>query len=132
MNREGKFISVAIKVGLLLGVIALIFVLSGAYKETQKKKQIQEMIDQLQAEADKIDRENKKMKENLEFLSSADYLEIEAKDKLNQKNPGEEVIVLKTNVVQEAEPIEAPEPRKIESQIAIANHWKWWNYFFKY
>ena len=121
-----------IKIGLLLGVVALVFVLGGVYKETQKKKQIQEAINELQAEAERIDRENKKMKENLEFLSSRDYLEIEAKDKLNQKNPDEEVIVLKTNVAQETVPTEAPVVQKAENKIVMANHLKWWNYFFKY
>jgi cell division protein FtsB len=132
MNKEGKFISVIIKVGLIVGVAALVFVLFRVYEETQKKRQIQDMINQLQSEADRIDRENKRMKENLEFLSSADYLEIEAKDKLNQKNPDEEVIVLKTNVAQETALEENPEPQKNETVAVLANHVKWWNYFFKY
>lgn len=132
MNKERKFIPVIIKIGLFFGVVALAFVLGGVYKETQKKNQIQGVIDQLQAEADRIDRENKKMKENLEFLSSKDYLEIEAKDKLNQKNPDEEVIVLKNNVAQDVIPAEEPTPKKDEAKVAMANHLKWWNYFFKY
>lgn len=132
MNKEGKLISVVIKIGLLLGIVALAFVLFRVYEETQKKRQIQNMINELQSEADRIDRENKRMKENLEFLSSRDYLEIEAKDKLNQKNPDEEVIVLKTNVAQEATPAENPEPPKNENVVVLANHVKWWNYFFKY
>lgn len=121
-----------IKIGLLFGIAALVFVLFRVYEETQKKRQIQNMINQLQSEADRIDRENKRMKENLEFLSSADYLEIEAKDKLNQKNPDEEVIVLKTNIAEEAAPAEDSEPPKNETVAVLANHVKWWNYFFKY
>ena len=132
MNKESKFFSVIIKIGLLLGIVALVFVLFRVYEETQKKRQIQNMINQLQSEADRIDRENKRMKENLEFLSSRDYLEIEAKDKLNQKNPDEEVIVLKTNIAQEAVPAENIEPQKNETVATLANHEKWWNYFFKY
>lgn len=133
MGKKWRLASVAVKIALLAGAVALSFVLFKVYKETLKKKQIQATIDELQREADELDRDNRKMKENLEFLSSVDYLEIEAKDKLNRKNPDEEVIVLKNNAVQKKEDDE-PEQinRTDEEKVAVANHLKWWNYFFKY
>ena len=120
------------KIGIIAGIIILSFAIFAIYKETQKKRQIQAAINELQEEADRIDKENKRMRENLQFLSSTDYLEIEAKDKLNQKNPDEEVVVLKTNVVQEEPEAEEVAPPKHEEKIEIANRSKWWNYFFKY
>ena len=123
-----------VKSAAFAGIIILAFASFAIYKENQKKKQVQAMIDQLQQEAERIGRENRKMEESLEFLSSVDYLEMEAKDKLNRKNPDEQVVVLKSNAVQkeqENDGEEIPAQAK-EEKVALANHIKWWNYFFKY
>ena len=121
-----------IKIVLFLGVVALIFIALAIFREMRARKQIQTEIEKLQAEAEKINKENILSQEKLEYLESKDYQEKEAKDKLSLQNPDEKVVIINPSVVKNEE-------RKTESvslvQIKIENkenYLKWWDYFFKY
>jgi len=132
MSKKSALFIWMFRTGVVLGIIVLCSAAFAIYKESQKKKQVQAVIDQLSQEAEKIGKENRRMEDNLEFLSSVDYLEIEAKDKLNRKNADEQVVVMKTNATKkEQEETTVLTPAR-EEKIALANHVKWWNYFFKY
>ncbi len=132
MNKQSSIYGIFIKIGLLAGVVILFLVAVAIYKETMKKNQIQTEINNLKAEAEKTTRENSMLKEKIDFLASKEYMETEARDKLNLKSPDEQVVIVKKNVVKEAV-VETPTPVTVaENKVAIANHIKWWNYFFKY
>lgn len=122
-----------VKIGLLAGVAILVFVSSAIYRETANKKQIQAEIDRLREEADRISKKNSIIQDKIAYFQSRDYMEMEAKDKLNLKSPDEQVIIVKPGMATKeavVEPVARPE--KPEMKVAVANHVKWWNYFFKY
>lgn len=133
MGTKGWHNSIGIRIGLFVGSVILVFVGVAIYRETVKKNQIQAEIDQLREEADKISKKNSLIREKIAYFQSRDYLEMEAKDKLNLKSPDEQVVIVKPNVATKEVPAE-PEKRleKPATQVAVANHIKWWNYFFKY
>lgn len=121
-----------IKIVLFLGIVALIFIALAIFREMRVKKQIQTEIEKLQAEAEKIHKENILSQEKLAYLESKDYQEKEAKDKLSLQNPDEKVVIINPSVVKNEE-------RKIENaplpSVKIQekeNYLKWWDYFFKY
>ncbi|EKE10845.1 MAG: hypothetical protein ACD_15C00193G0006 [uncultured bacterium] len=134
MNERKSIHNIFIKIGLILGIVILFFVIFAIHKETVKKDQIQAEIDKLKAEADKTSRENSKLQEKIDFFSSREYMETEARDKLNLKSPDEKVVIVKKNIVSREAISEAPdkEIKENNSKPNIANHMKWWNYFFKY
>ena len=85
MNNKTKTGSIIVKIGLLVGFVILVLVIIAIYKETNKKKQIQAVIDSLKTESERIVKSNSTMQEKIDFFSSNDYIESEARDKLNLK-----------------------------------------------
>lgn len=132
--HEGKGIHKnLIRLGLVLGVVILFFVVNAIHKEAVKKNQIQEEIDKLKIEAEKTARENSTLQDKIDFLSSREYMETEARDKLNLKSPDEKMVIVKKNAVrEEASSSESMGEAQKESGAAMTNRTKWWNYFFKY
>ncbi len=135
MSHKWKIKSIFLKLGLLAGFVALVFVIVAIYKEINQKKQIQAQIDQLKAEADKISKNNSFMQDKIDYFASKDYAEVQSKDKLDMQNPGERVVVLQPDAVSKSDakaiaPTDGPiGPR---TDVAVANPLRWWNYFFKY
>lgn len=86
----------------LILIILTIIVLSGAIifisepivKEFHRSRAIQQEIDSLQKQADKMEMENKSLRDKIEYLKSDDYKKLVAKDRLNLRNPGEKVVVV--------------------------------------
>ncbi|MDP1833651.1 MAG: septum formation initiator family protein [Candidatus Moranbacteria bacterium] len=133
MGNKSWYGSISVKIGLLAGVAILVFVGTAIYKETIKKNQIQSEIDRLREEADKISRKNSIIQDKIAYFQSKDYMEMEAKDKLNLKSPDEKVIIVKPSMATKEAPAEpSVQVEKPEVKVAVANHIKWWNYFFKY
>lgn len=119
------------KIVLIGGLLAIFFVGMAVFREMKNKKQIQDEIEKLQAEAEKINRENLLTQERIAYLNSEDYRKKEAKDKLNLQSPDENVVIIKSSAGS-AETNTSPEipldPPKI---LAKENYIKWWEYFFK-
>ncbi|MFA7209319.1 MAG: septum formation initiator family protein [Parcubacteria group bacterium] len=133
MGNKSWYSSISVKIGLLSGAVILIFVGTAIYKETIKKNQIQAEIDRLREEADKISKKNSIIQDKIAYFQSKDYMEMEAKDKLNLKSPDEQVIIVKPGMATKEIPAEpSVQVEKPEVKVVVANHMKWWNYFFKY
>ena len=129
-KKEGN--SWLIRLIILLGLIALIFIVLAIYKETYRKKQIQKEIDILKEEADRIQGANSRLADKLAYLQGRDYQEKEIRDKLNLQNPDENVIIIKPNPIEEVEAKGISEKPNQELVVKISNPERWWNYFFKY
>lgn len=102
-------------------------------KETYRKYQIKKEIATLQSEANRIVQENQTIQERIEYLESRDYQEKEAKDKLNLKGPGEEVVVVKPEVLTSEKTVEMNVAENLQSETtekSIPNPIKWWRLFF--
>ncbi|MDO8241201.1 MAG: hypothetical protein Q7T51_04445 [Candidatus Moranbacteria bacterium] len=122
---------ILIKIGLLVGVVILGLVIFSIYKETQQKKQKQDIINALIEEKDRISRDNSMLQEKLAYYGSSDYAEKQSKE-LNKQKPDEHLIVVRPNMVKESaveQPVRISSPEKKES---LPNYQKWWNYLFKY
>ena len=126
-NRSSKLTKV-LALALILAALGVTWAL---VKETYRKRQIQKEIALLQGEASRIVQENQTIQERIKYLESQDFQEREAKDKLNLRSPGEEVVIVKTEIsnkskeekVEVAEVVELPETR-------LNNPQKWWYLFF--
>ena len=122
---------------LLLGFIWLVVNVVNVY---YRKYKINKEIEDLKAQIASTQKSNQQISEMIDYLGSKDYLEKEARGKLNMKKPGEEVVIIEppkqqTTSVQEVLPGKnetgkndnlAQEPPKSESNLA-----KWWKFFFK-
>jgi len=130
---EKKGGSWLVRIIFFLGVVVLTFTIFALSKETYRKKQVEKEIEALRQEAEKIRRDNLIIGDKVSYLESKDYLEKEAKDKLNMQGPDENVVVIKPSLVKKEEVsdiVRDPE-RPIENQDKFGNAKKWYDYFFK-
>ncbi len=104
------------------------------YEKYREKEKISEDVLKLQEEAQKIEEETQKLNDRIAYLRTPEYVEREAKDKLNLKKPGESVAVVQPDrFQQESTQVEDPQPKRevrIVINSSISNPKKWWSFFF--
>lgn len=102
---------------LVLGAVAFI-----TFQLYMQKRQVDSEIARLREQSDNLSKDNGQLSELIKYLDTPEYKEREAREKLNLKKPGEEVVVL-------------PEGSD-QGQVASAqtetksNPEKWFSYFF--
>ncbi len=135
-HSDKKENSWLIRIIIFLGLVALVFIVLAILKETYQKKQIQKNINDLQADADRIQGDNLHLADKLKYFEGKDSQEKEMRDKLNLQKPGEKMVVIVPGVAEKNinTDVNIIEKNKQQQQITIkiSNLQKWWNYFFKY
>lgn len=126
------------RLSIRLGVVLLLLV--GGYlgykswQEHQRNAQIQAEIAKLESEAAKIRRENETLAQKIEYFSSPDFQEQEAKKKLGLRRQEESVVALhEVAVLPRAD--EGLDEKSIRDQVTFTdftpNYKKWWMLFFE-
>lgn len=103
-----------------------------SYQEHERNAQIQDEIDALETEAEKIRRENETLAQRIEYFASPDFQEQEAKKKLGLRRQEESVLSIREDpslVTSLALPENSSSEIKQEVQI-LPNYKKWWQQFF--
>lgn len=117
----------------LIGLLVLIsFPLS---KNWRQKRSIDQEIKSLELQAKELEGKNNNLKNVLDYMQSDQFVEKEARTKLNYKKAGESVVVIEgrpgETPVTETSPFEIPpEPPKTKELPATVNFNKWLDYFF--
>lgn len=119
------------RIVIFLGLVLLVLIAFATYKESNQKKQVQDQINSLKAEADQIASENMTLNDKIGYLGSKDYQEKEAKDIFNLRGPEENVVVIKPTLTKVVESSDSPETNGKKLIINTSNIQKWWDYFFK-
>ena len=100
-------------------------------KETYKKHQIQKEIEGLQSDIQKLNQENGDLNNLISYLSTTDFREKEAREKLNLQKEDEKMIVLRKELeAQKKEPAANDEPTESPGENNRPNLQKWLGYFF--
>ena len=114
-----------LKSRIVTGLLILVF-LAVAFITIQlywQKREVDSEIARLQAQADSLSTESQQLSELIQYLNTPEYKEKEAREKLNLKRPGEQVVVL-------------PDESQNGGDVAGANlnpgsnPLKWFKYFF--
>ncbi len=112
---------------LIIGFIILIFTSSAFLRITWQKMEIQEEIDKLKKEAERLEADNKYLTDSLDFFASESFKEREMRLKLNLQKPDERVIIISREENKSKDETIAPNNDK--SKI-FSNMKKWRDYFF--
>lgn len=130
------------KIFLFIAIFILIFLLIGLIRETYRKHQLINEINQLKSNVDKLEGDNQQLVGLMDYFREDSYLEKEARIKLNLRNPGETVVVLSKDTINGVEVIrkggveEEEENKNVKSETnndpEMDNYWKWWEYFFDF
>ena len=105
----------------LIGV--LIVVMYGTAKIIVQKRSIDKEIAKLQAQMDKIKKDNNQLSSLIQYLNTPEYQEKSAREKLNLKKDGEFVVVLPPGQDSGASTEQQPSAPK-------PNYQQWFDYFF--
>ena len=114
-------------------IVVLGFLSVSIYREFSKKKQVENDINSLKEQAEKIKQENMSLEERIAYLGSQDYQKIQAKDKLDLQEPKENVVIIAQDsnfLAQEKKETEKSNSQKTENfDEKKENYLKWWEYF---
>lgn len=132
-KKEGGKTSAKIFSGIFfaVGLVVLVFIGVSLGKETYRKKQIQKEIGKLQTEIAKVGQENREMENLISYLSSPEFQEKEAREKLNLQKENERMIVLRKELNQRKENEEVNQDSKTALNEDNSPNWqKWLKFFF--
>lgn len=108
----------------------------GLAKEIINQHQIDQQIENLEREADRLTEENREIGALLDSWSSSNQLEKEARIKLGLQKPGEKVVIVvrEEQASSSRQAVEADYRKKGNSIVAVTktnfNPLNWWKYFF--
>lgn len=110
------------KVTTVLLVLVFIGIVTFSFQIFARKYKVNKEIQGLQDQASKLDGENQQLSELIKYLNTPEYAEKQAREKLNLKREGEQVVVLPDSV--------ESDPRVADSRQAMSNPDKWFEYLF--
>ncbi len=133
-----KFLIVSFSsVILVSGLLGSAFVWYRAYEESERNRKISEEIHLLEEEANRIDQENRKLRDRIEYLQSDSFREREAKRVLEYQKSGEKVIFIRerAGISGQSGPSNvSPDDTPIvlgASEEVLSNPRRWWREFFE-
>ncbi|OGI25921.1 MAG: hypothetical protein A3J76_00245 [Candidatus Moranbacteria bacterium RBG_13_45_13] len=132
-KKEGASASTKIFSGIffLAGLAVLVYIGVSLGKEAYRKRQVQKEIENLQSEIAKVSQENSEMSNLMSYLSSQEFQEKEAREKLNLQKENEKMIVLHKDLEQPAASTDQDsEQNRAASEDKSPNWQKWLKFFF--
>ncbi len=118
----------------LFGITGSIVMGYRAYQESERNREIAKEIQSLQDEARRVDQENRKLSDRIEYLQSDTFREREAKRVLEYQKTGEKVVLIRDRAGvsdNRSDTLEKNEPFVLGvSKDAESNPLKWWREFF--
>lgn len=106
-----------------------------SYQESKRHDRIAEEISSLQEEAERINQDNRRLSDRIEYLQSDNFREGEAKRTLDYQLPNEKVIVIDDALSSTSESSSGTATADFQkdtssSQEHKPNYQKWWDIFF--
>ena len=128
------FFSVALVVS---GIAGGFFVGYRAYREAERNKQVATEIKSLEDEANRVDQENRKLRDRIEYLQSDSFREEEAKRVLEYQKSSEKVVLIRDHAVLNGGNVSSSVatsddmPAVLGSHDEESNPLEWWREFFR-
>lgn len=121
------------KILLIISLLVLIFFTVNLSREVINRRDLQGEINALQEKIDSLKSRNTELVGLIEYFKTLDFVETEARTKLNLRKPGESIIIVPEAGDLKGEAQDATnEPTFITTIVkGIPNSQKWWNYFFE-
>ena len=121
------------KILLILSLVILIFFSTNLVKQVINRRDLQKEVSALEEEINRLQGRNQELDSLIGYFESLDFVEKEARTKLNLRKPGEQIIIV------EEEPAESRLTESVKDVpvdlvsgeiVILTNAEKWWNYFF--
>lgn len=122
----------------LLGLAIIILISLPLVKNLSQRHKINQEIKELEQEIAQMENKNIDLNKFVSYLESDQFLEEQARLKLNLKGQGENVAVIKNATTDNQPSLEATSTifdltglNKAQPQKTVTNAQRWWKYFFK-
>lgn len=119
----------------VFGLAVILFVSYKAFRESERNRKIEQEIAAVQAEAEKIQKDNRELEEKIAYFRTPEFQEKIAKEKLNFQKADEEVVIIKSSPslrVEAEEEVQSIPSDQESLGEKEPNYRKWWRYFFNY
>jgi cell division protein FtsL len=113
------------------GIILAVAISSSAILEAYRGRKIENEVEKLKQEAQRIQNENGTIQQRISYYSTPQFVERVSKDKMNMQKPDEKVVIVDQGRA-EQQPIAENQSETVQTEQNIPNYMKWWNIFFKY
>lgn len=128
-NLGRRFLSS--KILLFASLFVLIFFSFNLASEIINRHDLQKEINKFQAEFNDLSKSNQDISGSIEYLKTLDFVEKEARTKLNLKKPGEQIIIVPEEKILGKSSASMPLTGNLANQaVSQPNYLNWWNYFF--
>jgi cell division protein FtsL len=146
MTEQGRKIKkiLSSKITLFFLLLGFIWLIMGVVNVYYKKYQINKQVEKLKSEIAKTEQNNQQISAMIDYLGSQSFLEKEAREKLNMKKEGEEVVMVEPaknlagagaqapgELLPENESQAKPQVSGGSNKEKESNFSKWRRYFFK-
>jgi len=118
------------KIVIILEFVLVAYLLYSLTKNVYNSYQIDQYIETFQAENEQIEEENISKTEDYLYFTSDEYIDKIAKQNLGLVNPGEEVIVLSSDVLEDIVEVDEDELPGYAIYAGMSVREQWWNFFF--
>ena len=121
------------KLLLIISLLILIFFTLNLTREILNRRDLQQEIKLLKDELDGLKGRNQELATLIEYFKTIDFVETEARTKLNLRKPGENIIIVPAEQSSAETLASAAEGQiLITAEVKdISNFQRWWNYFFE-
>jgi cell division protein FtsL len=130
-EKAKKSVSVFAGIFFVAGLAVLVAIGISLGRETYRKRQIQKEIENLQSEIQKMNQENSELGNFISYLSTQEFQEKEAREKLNLQKEDERMIVLRKELEQQKDAKNTNQgPDTSFTEDESPNWQKWLKFFF--
>jgi len=127
--KKGSFFSILFAI---IGIVIAGWISYCAVKENKRSRQIENEIETLRQEAEKLRQNNQNMSEKIGYFDTPEFQEKIAKEKLNLQKENENVAIIKPSPTLRISESEEKTAKEEDYLPEKPNYEKWWDYFFKY
>jgi len=133
VEKTSRLSKIGSAIFFLAGVATLALIGVAYGKKIYRDRQIQKEIAKLQQEIEQLNQENSRLNNLVNYFSSQDFKEKEAREKLNLQKEDEKVVIFKKESMYHGEEVQdkkESQPLTDEAEDKVPNWKKWWQYFF--
>lgn len=116
---------------LIISLFLIIFFSTNLIRDFLNKKQLKNEVEKLQTEINELTKKNDQITNLISYLEGSDYLEEEARIKLNKKKPDEKIIIITENLSNlNTTTIINYQNLFNDNNTQESNLKRWWRYYF--
>ena len=120
---------------MLFCLAVLVFFVFNLASEVINRRDLQQEIKELETDINNLAGRNQELGGLIEYYKTMDFVETEARTKLNLRKPDEHIIIVPPALTDKSKPGETDSRRQTvvltKQNQQTANIVKWWNYFFQ-